>query len=547
MVQIRILVNCALPYANGPLHIGHIAGAYLGADVFVRYNRLIGNEVLYVSGSDEYGTPITVRAEKEGRSPKEIADIYYEEHLRTFENLNINFDIFMRTTWPEHSENAQEFFLKLLNEGYIEKGTMIAPFCRKIGRFMPDRYIEGTCPYCHYPKARGDQCDNCGRTLDPQDLIDPKCILSGETPEFRETEHFFLRLDLLEEKLKSWISTKTYWKPNVLAYTQNFISGGLKKRPITRDIDWGVRIPLDGYDTKRIYVWFEALIGYITGAREYSKRIGNPDLWKEYYFDPEVRNYYFIGKDNIPFHALIWPAMLMGYGGFNLPYDIPANEYLTFKGQQFSKSRGIGYSVDDLLKAVPADYLRYYVASILPETGDSDFSLEELVSTVNSDLIDKYGNLVYRIVSFIDKYGLTLDPVDVNGDEEFQYARRSFESWLDDLSGVHVKRALSRWLDLAIYANGFFNRSEPWKTVKNDRQKLNHDLYLSLKITEFLTVMAYPYIPSSAIKIWDILGIPFSIDSSYSHLYEMHGFSVHRGSIPFEKIDLEAVSSKLNN
>ncbi|WP_297215421.1 methionine--tRNA ligase [Thermoplasma sp.] len=547
MVHIKVLINCALPYANGPLHIGHIAGAYLGADVFARYNRLIGNQVLYVSGSDEYGTPITVRAEKEGKTPREIADRYYEEHLETFRNLNINFDIFMRTTWPEHSDNAQDFFLKLLNAGYIEKGTMIAPYCRKIGRFMPDRYIEGTCPYCHYPKARGDQCDNCGRTLDPQDLIDPKCILSGETPEFRETDHFFLRLDLLEDRLKEWISTRSFWKPNVVAYTQNFISGGLKRRPITRDIDWGVRIPLQGYETKRIYVWFEALIGYITGAKEYSKRIGNPDLWKEFYFDPEARNYYFIGKDNIPFHAIIWPAMLMGYGGFNLPYDIPANEYLTFKGQQFSKSRGIGYSVDDLLKAVPVDYLRYYVASILPETGDSDFSIEELVNTVNSDLIDKYGNLVYRVVSFIDKYDLKVEPVDVTRDEEFLYAIHSFQAFLDELSSVHIKKGLSIWLDLAIYANGFFNRSEPWKTVKIDRNRLNHDLYLSLKIIEILTAMAYPYIPASSERMWDLLGIPFRIDDSYNRLNEMHTFDVRRGSIPFVKLDLESVKTKLNN
>ncbi len=304
MIRIKILVNVALPYANGPLHIGHIAGAYLGADIFVRFQRMAGNEVLYVSGSDEYGTPITVRADKENKTPKEIADRYYEEHVSTFKNMDINFDIFTRTTYEEHSKVVGEFFLNLYNKGFIVKGKMISPFCKKIGRFMPDRYIEGKCPYCGYEKARGDQCDNCGRTLDAQELINPVCILSGEKPEFRETEHFFLKLDLFQDKLTEWLDTKNFWKPNVMAYTRNFISGGLKERAITRDIDWGVPIPLPGYEHKRIYVWFEALIGYISGAMLFSKDKKDPDYWKNFYFDKNVRNYYFIGKDNIPFHSI---------------------------------------------------------------------------------------------------------------------------------------------------------------------------------------------------------------------------------------------------
>ncbi|BAB60386.1 tRNA synthetase Met [Thermoplasma volcanium GSS1] len=539
MIGIKILVNCALPYANGPLHVGHIAGAYLGADVFVRFNRLIGNEVLYVSGSDEYGTPITVRAEKEGKSPQEIADRYYAEHIETFKKLGINFDIFMRTTYPEHSSVAQEFFLKLLNEGVIEKGTMIAPYCRKIGRFMPDRYIEGECPYCGYKKARGDQCDNCGRTLDPQELINPVCILSGETPEFRETEHFFLRLDLFEERLEEWLKTKTFWKPNVLAYTRNFIQGGLKKRAITRDIDWGVKVPLEGYEHKRIYVWFEALIGYITGAKMFSEVIGKPNYWKEFYFDKDVKNYYFIGKDNIPFHSIIWPAMLLGYGELNLPYDIPANEYLTFKGEQFSKSRGIGYTVDELLRVIPPDYLRYYVASILPETGDSDFSLEELVKTVNSDLIDKYGNFVHRTLSFINKYDLKITKPNSLNDEAFEYAQNAFKEYCDELSQVHIKRSLAIWLNLAIYANSYFNKSEPWNLIKTDRDQCNYKLYVSLKLAQYLTAMIYPFTPTSAKAIWEQLGVNMDIDSSFSILNSINDFSVKPSRIPFEKLDID--------
>ncbi len=538
MIDIKILVNCALPYANGPLHVGHIAGAYMGADIFVRFQRMMGNEVLYVSGTDEYGTPITVRADKEGISPKEIADKYHEEFIRTFKNLDINFDIFTRTTYEEHAKIVGDFFLDLYNKGFISKGTMISPYCKKIGRFMPDRYIEGKCPYCGYENARGDQCDNCGRTLDPQELINPVCILSGERPEFRETEHFFLRLDLFQEKLLEWLGTKKFWKPNVLEYTKNFISSGLKERAITRDIDWGVKIPLPGYEHKRIYVWFEALIGYISGAAILSNERGKPDYWKEFYFNKDVPSYYFIGKDNIPFHSIIWPAMLMGREGINLPYDIPANEYLTFKGEQFSKSRGVGYSVDDLLRIVDKDYLRFYVASILPETGDSDFSLENLADVVNSDLIDKYGNFVHRTLSFINKYNMRIRvPERIEDKDPIEYAERILSDYISSLEGVKVKKALSSWLELVIYSNVFFNRSEPWKLVKSDPDACNEKMYISLRLIQFLTAMIHPYVPASSEKIWALLGLDHGIEDSLKHIKEVADFKIGFSEPPFQKIE----------
>ena len=345
----KILVNCALPYASGPLHLGHIAGAYLGPDIFVRFQRMMGNQVLYVSGSDEYGTPITIKADKEHRSPREIADFYHNAHLNTFRSLDINFDIFSRTTDPIHTQTTSEFFLDLLHKGYLVERNMIAPYCPGCDRFMPDRYIVGTCPNCGYKDARGDQCDECGKTLDAKDLIDPKCSICGTVPEFRETNHFFLRLDLLQDRLLEWIDTRKDWRPNVINFTRNFILSGLKERPITRDIDWGVPIPLEGYDHKRIYVWFEALIGYVSASRVFFSGTENPDGWMEYWKDSTVPVYNFMGKDNIEFHTIIWPAMIMARGDLNLPYRVVANEYLRFRGEKFSKSRGIGFTVDEII------------------------------------------------------------------------------------------------------------------------------------------------------------------------------------------------------
>ncbi len=538
----KILVNCALPYANGPLHLGHIAGAYLGADIFVRFNRLNNKEVLFISGSDEYGTPITISAEKNHVKPQEIADKYYREHTETFKNIDILFDKFTRTTDPEHEKDVNDFFLNLYDKKYLEKRYMVSPFCKKLNKFMPDRYIEGECPYCGYREARGDQCDNCGRTLDPIELINPICKLSNEKPEFKVTVHFFLRLDLLQDKLIDYLDKKNFWKNNVLGFTKNFVNEGLKPRAITRDLDWGVKIPLNDYKDKRIYVWFEALIGYITGARTYSMEINKPDYWKEFYFNNEIKSYYFIGKDNIPFHTIIWPAMLIAHEDYNLPYNVPANEYLRFEGEQFSKSRGIGYTVNEMLKIVDKNSLRYYMTSILPETGDSDFSLREFQEKVNSELIDKYGNYIYRLESFIDKNKLNVvKPEKLDDDDEdiINTLKNKFNDYRNDLNNLHIKRGLSIWLELAMVANNYFNESAPWKLIKNDMNKLNAKLFVSLKIAEYLTVMLYPYVPSASESVWLTLAGDIPIENnSFDSLLSIDNFNVKKGNPPFSKIDL---------
>ncbi len=545
----RILVNCALPYANGPLHLGHIAGAYLGADIFVRFNRLNDKEVLFISGSDEYGTPITITAEKNNVSPQEIADKYNKEQYETFKDIDIIFDKFTRTTDPEHVKDVDEFFLNLYNKKYLEKRYMVSPFCKKLNKFMPDRYIEGECPYCGYKEARGDQCDNCGRTLDPIELINPVCKLSDEKPEFRVTEHFFLRLDLLQDKLMDYLNGKDFWKNNVLAFTKNFVNDGLRPRAITRDLDWGVKIPLDNYNDKRIYVWFEALIGYITGARTYSMEINKPDYWKDFYFDNKIKSYYFIGKDNIPFHTVIWPAMLIAHGNYNMPYNVPANEYLRFEGEQFSKSRGIGYTVNEMLKIIDKNSLRYYISSILPETGDSDFSLKEFQDKVNSELIDKYGNYIYRLESFIDKNKLNItkpEKLDDNDEDIINVLKSKFDDYKSELNNLHIKKGLSIWLEVAMMANNYFNESAPWKLIKVDKSKLNNKLFVSLKIAEYLTVMLYPYVPSAASAIWNTFTDNVKIeDKNFDSLLSVDNFNIKKGNPPFNKIDFsEYVNGK---
>ena len=542
----KILVNCALPYASGPLHLGHIAGAYLGPDIFVRFQRMMGNQVLYVSGSDEYGTPITIKADKEHRSPREIADFYHNAHLNTFRSLDINFDIFSRTTDPIHTHTTSEFFLDLLHKGYLVERNMIAPYCPGCDRFMPDRYIVGTCPNCGYKDARGDQCDECGKTLDAKDLIDPKCSICGTVPEFRETNHFFLRLDLLQDRLLEWIDTRKDWRPNVINFTRNFILSGLKERPITRDIDWGVPIPLDGYDHKRIYVWFEALIGYVSASRVFFSGTKNPDEWMEYWKDPSVPVYNFMGKDNIEFHTIIWPAMIMARGDLNLPYRVVANEYLRFRGEKFSKSRGIGFTVDEILKLAPKDYLRYYMASNLPEGGDTNFSMEELVDRVNTEFIDKFGNFINRVVSFSASHFPEVTGIgqyDSDDEEMIRFTRERFNVWMSALEDVQIKKALQEWLELVKYANSYFNRSKPWDLIKTDRDACMRKLYVSLGVAEALSFMIYPYTPSSAELIMKILGIKEEMyfDSKRA-LFSVSSYSPVKGEPPFKKMDITAAN-----
>ena len=394
----RILVAVAWPYANGSLHLGQVAGAFLPPDIFARYHRMRGNEVLMVSGSDAHGTPVTLAAEQGGTSPEQISGKYQAEFQDNWERLGISFDLFTTTHTQNHTEVAQDIFLTLHKKGYIYQDTMLQPYCETDRRFLADRYVEGTCPHCGTERARGDQCDHCGRTLDPQDLIDMVCKICGNSPIIRETEHFFLKLSAFEEPLLKWVRAQTHWKPNVRNFTISFLEGGLRDRAITRDIEWGVPVPLEGYEGKRIYVWFEAVIGYLSATKEWAQSKGEPDRWTDFW-QKECRAYYFIGKDNIPFHTIIWPAMLMGYGGLNLPYDVPANEFLNLEGLKLSTSRDWAVWLPEYLDRYEPDPLRYVLAASMPETSDSDFSWREYLRRNNDELVATYGNLVHRALT----------------------------------------------------------------------------------------------------------------------------------------------------
>ncbi|HEY3116271.1 MAG TPA: methionine--tRNA ligase [Chloroflexota bacterium] len=517
----QILVCVAWPYSNGSLHVGQAAGAYLPADIFARFHRLIGNDVLMVSGGDDHGTPITVRAESEGKTPREVADHYNAEFQATWKRLGIQFDLFTRTETDNHREVAQDFFLKLLDKGHITRATMNAPYCVYDARFLPDRYVEGTCPHCGFDGARGDQCDNCGRPLDPVDLINPRCRFCGRTPEMRETEHFFLQLPHFEEPLKEWIGQKTDWRPQVVNFTKGFLDQGLQPRAITRDLEWGVPIPLPGFDDKRLYVWFEACIGYLSATVEWAKAHGNPEGWREWW-QGSARSYYFIGKDNIVFHTIIWPAMMMGRGDLNLPYDVPANEYLNLEGAKLSTSKNWAIWVPEFLDQYDPDPLRYMLAANLPETRDSDFTWEEFIRRNNDELVASWGNLVHRTLTFAVRNFDNQVPEARTHVSEIAEAKAAevFETVHGLLGACHFKNALREIMSLTQFGNRLMDERAPWRQIKEDREECAATIYGLLTLINAIKVLSYPFLPFSAEQLHSLLG--------YSDDLLSHGWKVER-------------------
>lgn len=537
----RILVGVAWPYANGPLHVGHIGGAYLPADIFARYHRTKGNEVLMVSGSDQHGTPVTVRAEQEGVSPADVADRYHQEFLDTWRKLGISFDLFTRTGTPNHAAVTQDFFLTLLNKGFIYKATMVAPYCPTCSRFLPDRYVEGTCPFCGYNLARGDQCEQCGKPLNPFELINPRCRFCGGPPEPRETEHFFLRLTAFNEELLRWASSKTYWRPNVLNFTIRFLQEGLKDRAITRDIEWGVPVPVAGFESKRIYVWFEAVIGYLSASIEWAKKTGEPDKWREFWQKP-AKTYYFVGKDNIFFHTIIWPAMLMGYAGLNLPYDVPANEYISLEGRKISTSRNWAVWVPDYLSRFDPDALRYILSINMPETSDTDFSWREFVRRNNDELVATYGNLVHRVLTFtyrnyqgaVPERGMLQEVDTILLDR----AQRSLETVGENIALCRFREGIREAMTLAQEANRYLEEKSPWKVIKGDRKAAATSAYVAISVINAMKVMLYPYLPFSSQKLHRMLGFPGRVEDSGWQFVEVPvGQALERPEALFAKLD----------
>ena len=511
----RIFIGVAWPYANGPLHLGQIAGAYLPPDIFARYHRTKGNEVLMVSGSDQHGTPITIKAEQEGKKPGEVAAEYHQQFLESWQKLGISFDLFTSTETANHAEVSQDIFLTLLQKGYIYKDTVSQPFCPRCQRFLPDRYVEGTCPHCHSTGARGDQCDDCGRPLNTAELIEPRCRICGGTPEFRDSEHFFLKLSAFQDKLSAWVNQQKHWRPNVYGLTMRYLKEGLKDRAITRDIDWGIPLPLDGFEGKRLYVWFEAVIGYLSAAKEWAKLNGEEEKWRNFW-QGDAKSYYFIGKDNIPFHTLIWPAMLMGCGDLNLPYDVPANEFLTIEGKRLSTSRNWAVWLPDYLSRYDPDPLRYLLSINMPQTGDTDFSWREFVRRNNDELVATYGNLVNRVLTFVYRNFDGCVPSHGEFDSPSQDLLDKAESTLnlidEHLYKCSFKEAIRSAMMIAHEANRYLDEKSPWKTIEQDRQASATALYVAISVISCLRTALYPFLPFSSQKLHELLGFEGTVE-----------------------------------
>ncbi len=539
----RILVSVAWPYANGSIHIGQVAGAYLPADIFARYHRLKGNEVLMVSGSDAHGTPVTLTAEQRGVSPDQVSSEYQAEFLDNWERLGINFDLFTTTHTDNHAEVSQDIFLTLHKNGFIYKDTTSQPYCEADRRYLADRYVEGTCPHCGEAGARGDQCDSCGRTLDPQELIDIACRICGSKPVFRETEHFFLSLSAFEDRLLEWVREQRHWRPNVRNFTIGFLEGGLHDRAITRDIDWGVPVPLDGYEDKRIYVWFEAVIGYLSAAKEWAQRQGDPEAWRDWWEGDDARSVYFIGKDNVPFHTIIWPAMLTGYGDLNLPTDVPANQYLTFKGGKASASRGVGLTIGEGLRLFEPDALRYALAASFPEQSDTDISVEEIARRTNDELVATWGNLVNRVLSMVNAMcdAVVPEPGDRTDVDLALLAGvdAALVTAADQIDRVELRAALRTAMEAAAEVNAYLNVTEPWKLVRTDPDRARVVLGTALDAVNGVRVAFSPYLPFSSSVLEEVLG-PVE---GWRRSELSPGRPIDKPAPLFAKVDLEALES----
>ncbi|BCJ32940.1 methionine--tRNA ligase [Actinocatenispora thailandica] len=519
----NVLTAVAWPYANGPRHIGHVSGFGVPSDVFSRYMRMAGHDVLMVSGTDEHGTPILVQAEQEGVPPREIADRYNRVIVEDLHALGLSYDLFTRTTTRNHAAVAQELFRTVYKNGYLIEQKTSGAISPSTGRTLPDRYIEGTCPICGYDGARGDQCDNCGNQLDPTDLINPRSRINGEKPKFIETEHFFLDLPALADALGDWLRSRQGWRPNVLKFSLNLLDD-LRPRAMTRDIDWGIPVPMEGWEdnpNKRLYVWFDAVIGYLSAAIEWARRSDDPDAWQRWWSDPAALQYYFMGKDNITFHSQIWPAELLAYDGkgakggtpgrygeLNLPTEVVSSEFLTMEGRKFSSSRQVVIYVRDFLARYQPDALRYFIAVAGPETHDTDFTWSEFLRRTNDELVAGWGNLVNRSISMAAKnFGAVPAPGELTETDRALLAKSAaaFEP-IGQLIGTHrQKAAITEAMRVVAEANKYISESAPWK-LGEDRERQGTVLHTALQVVSDCNTLLSPFLPHSAQRVHELLG-----------------------------------------
>ena len=537
-----VLVAVAWPYASGSRHLGHLAGAYLPADIYARYQRLAGNDVLMVSGSDVHGTPITVRADAEGVTPSEIVERYHAEFCRQWETLGISWDLYTTTGTPNHAAVTQDMFLVQLQNGFIDQRVSEQYYDPVGERFLPDRYIEGTCPHCGFGAARGDQCEHCVTTLDATDLIEPRSKISGAAPELRSTEHFYFRYSDFTEKVGAWLKTRRGWRAHVLNSATGWTNEGLQDRAITRDLDWGVELPVDDLgEGKRIYVWYDAVIGYLSASKEWSARNGDPDAWKRWWQNDDARHLYFVGKDNIPFHALLWPAQLMGYGGLHLPDNVPANQYVTFSGAKMAAGRGVGLTIGEGLRIFEPDALRYALAAALPEYADTEVSIEEIARRINDELVATWGNLVHRVLSMAQTAlaGTVPEVGDRRSSDTALLAAvdDALREGADCIERVELRAGLRAAMGAAAKVNAYLNSTEPWKLASVEPDRAAAVLVTALEAVAGVRTGLAPYLPFSTAALDGIFG-PVQC---WERPAVPPGTAVPKPAPLFAKVDLDAI------
>ena len=517
-----ILVSVAWPYANADIHQGNVTGSYLPADIYARYHRLRGNHVLMVSGSDSHGTPVTVKAEELGKSVAEVFDYYHGRFLELFQKLGLTYDLFTHTDTENHFRVSQDMFKSLLKNEYIYTKVTKQMYSPAANKFLPDRYVEGTCPNCGYGSARGDQCDNCNTLFESAaELINPRSKTDDSALELRDTEHFFIDLPAIaEDGLQAWMHNgKADWRPQVINFARNFVEQGLIGRAVTRDMDWGIPVPVEGYEHKVLYVWFEAVIGYLSASIEWAKNSGDPEAWKKWWQNPAARTVYFVGKDNIPFHAIFWPAQLFGSKGLydensqaqlNLPYDVPANEFMNMEGRKISGSQNWGVWMLDALERYDPDALRYYLTAVMPETRDSDWSWQGFVDRNNAELVGNWGNLVNRVLNMTKRYfkGEVPQPGELTDKERELLAAvdAGFEKVAALYDGCKFRAVVQENLRLSSLVNQYLEDTSPWTTAKTDLQATARSLYTTLQAISGLKVLWAPILPFTSQKLHELLG-----------------------------------------
>ena len=536
----RILVLCALPYTNGIPHIGNIVGSHLPADIFARYCRLKGAETLFVGATDENGTPTEVAALELKITPKELTDVLYKVHRDIYSWFEISYDNFSRTSSPTHHRTTQEFFLQINKNGYVSEGVLTLPYCEKDKIFLPDRYVEGTCPVCGYEFARGDQCENCSTLLDPIQLVNPRCTVDGSSPVFKDSKQLFLELGKVQGKLDRWISSKKTWRPQVTSLARGWIREGLKKRSITRDLRWGVPVPLDGFRDKVFYVWFDAPIGYISATKEWAEAKGTEGAWKRFWLDEETKIFNFLGKDNIPFHTIFWPGMLFAHGAINLPYEVVGQQYCNYEGDKISKSRNWGVFCESVPQAgLDPDIWRYYLVHIIPETRDTEFKWEDFKSRVNNELVANIGNFIHRTTTFTwNNFGgqARAGRESPDGKELVRKARSLAAEAGDLLEESRFREALTRVLSIADLGNEYFQHNQPWVLVKEDRTRCEGVIHDCLEICNMIGILLQPFLPRSSDRILNLLGVsgPHLSEIRRSHkVVRLAG----KPEIPFRKLE----------